>query len=335
MNDMIERYIYDVTRRLPESAREEVTKELKANIGDMMPEKPSDAEIEKVLVELGDPRLLANEYRGTKRYLVAPEWMDDYLEVLKIVLIVFGAISLVFGLLESLKAPEATGLFLTILEVLGEVLGGVFSSLCQGFALVTLVFAGITYWSKKGGKDTWGIKCLPPLPEKQTIKFSKAGVIAELVVTLVFGIIWIYVLINNASIIGWYEDTEGWHLLAPLFTASAITPLVPLFVLSLGLSLVSCISKLISGHWSFLVAGIHTLEETFSIILMFVFIGQDGLFNEAFINLAAGQLGQVPSEFLSALTSGVRGFFTFLTVMIGIDIIVGWVKAFKGQKQGK
>jgi hypothetical protein len=335
MSKLIERYIYDVTRRLPEASREEVTKELNANIGDMLPENPTDVDIEKVLVELGDPRLLANEYRGEKRHLVAPEWMDDYLEALRITLIVFGAIALVFGLLDSLKAPEATGLFLTILEVMGEVVARVFASLCKGFALITLIFAGITAWSKKGGKDAWGIKCLPPLPEKQKIKFSRGGVIAELVVTLIFGIIWIYVLLNNATTIGWYEDGNGWHMLAPLFTDSVITPLIPLFILSLGFSLGSILTKLLVGHWNFLVAGIHTLEEIFSIIVMFVFIGQEGLFSAEFVELAATQLGQNSGEFLSALVSGVRGFFTFLTVMIGIDIIVGWVKAFKGQKQVK
>jgi len=333
--NLIERYIYDVTRRLPETSRSEVTKELQANIDDMLSEKPTDAEIEKVLIELGDPRILANEYRGTKRYLIASEYTDDYLETLKFVLIIFGSISLVFGLLDSLKAPEASGLFLTILEVLGEVLANVFGSLCQGFAIVTLVFAGITAWRQKGGKDTWGIKCLPPLPEKQKIKISRADIIAELIVTLIFGITWIYVLINNASIIGWYDDVDGWHLLAPLFTGSVITPLVPLFVLSLALSLVSSVVKLGAGHWNFWVAGIHTLEQAFSIIVMFVFIGQVGLFNGDFIQLAADQLEQTPAEFLSALTAGIRGFFTFLTVVIGIDIIVGWTKAFKGQKQGK
>jgi len=334
-SNLIERYIYDVTRRLPEASRAEVTKELQANIDDMLSEKPTDAEVEKVLIELGDPRILANEYRGTKRYLIASEWTDDYLEALKIVLIVFGAISLVFGLLDSLKAPEASGLFLTILEVLGEVFANVFDSLCQGFVIVTLIFAGITAWSQKGGKDTWAIKCLPPLPEKQTIKFSRAGVIAELIVNLVFGITWIYVLINNATIIGWYNDVDGWNLLAPLFTDEVITPLIPLYVLSLAISLVSGIVKLGAGHWNFWVAGIHTLEQIFSIIVMFVFIGQVGLFNQDFIQLAADQLEQTPVEFVTALTTGLKGFFTFLTVVIGIDIIVGWTKAFKGQKQGK
>lgn len=38
MNNLIERYVYDVTRRLPEKDRDEVSSELKSNIYDMLPE---------------------------------------------------------------------------------------------------------------------------------------------------------------------------------------------------------------------------------------------------------------------------------------------------------
>ena len=78
---------------LPEDFRKkpraEVGKELRANIDDMLPENPTDAAIEAVLVKLGEPRALAGGYRGKPRFLIAPEWMDEYLQVLKTVLIVF------------------------------------------------------------------------------------------------------------------------------------------------------------------------------------------------------------------------------------------------------
>lgn len=41
--DMIDRYIYDVIRRLPEKERADVRQELRANIYDMLPEAPSDS----------------------------------------------------------------------------------------------------------------------------------------------------------------------------------------------------------------------------------------------------------------------------------------------------
>ncbi|MCK7487015.1 MAG: hypothetical protein MZU97_17045 [Bacillus subtilis] len=53
MNDWIKRYVHDVARRLPESQRDEVKKELEANIGDMLPEQPTEADIKAVLTTLG------------------------------------------------------------------------------------------------------------------------------------------------------------------------------------------------------------------------------------------------------------------------------------------
>lgn len=335
MKDLVERYIYDVTRRLPETSREEVSKELRANIEDMLSEKPTEEEIEKVLTNLGNPRLLANEYRGSKRYLVGPEWMDDYLEVLKYVSIVVGSLTLIFGLLDVMDSLGNEGIFLTILQVSAQVIAEVFGSLCQVFAIITVIFALITHFNKKEGMNTWGIKCLPDLPEKQTVKFSKAGAIAEIIVTLVFGIAWIYVLYNHLNYIGWYNDADGWHLIAPLFTDSVITPLIPMFVVSLAISLVSGAVKLTMGHWNFWVAAVNTLDQAVNVIVMFVLIGQVGLFHPDFINLAATEIGISSAEFLNNLTQGISGFFVFITVMISFDVISGWVKAFKGQKEVK
>ncbi len=45
MNQWIERYIYAVVKRLPESMKKEVSEELRANISDMLSDKPTDDEI--------------------------------------------------------------------------------------------------------------------------------------------------------------------------------------------------------------------------------------------------------------------------------------------------
>jgi predicted transcriptional regulator len=55
MDNLIERYVYDVTRRLPEQERGEVGKELKSNIYDMLSDDADEAEIRTVLYELARP----------------------------------------------------------------------------------------------------------------------------------------------------------------------------------------------------------------------------------------------------------------------------------------
>ena len=89
MKNMIERYVYDVIRRLPEDNREEVKKELYLNIDDMLGSNRSEEHIEQILLELGEPRLLALKYQTKERYLISPAYYDDYIRVLKVVIIIF------------------------------------------------------------------------------------------------------------------------------------------------------------------------------------------------------------------------------------------------------
>ncbi len=85
MSNMIERYLYDVAKRLPEDIREDVKNELRSNIEDMLSDDPGEEEIEKVLLEMGSPAKLAVKYQPNPRYLISPELFDDYFTGLKIV----------------------------------------------------------------------------------------------------------------------------------------------------------------------------------------------------------------------------------------------------------
>ena len=137
---MIERYVYAVVRRLPENIREEVTNELKANIYDMLPDKPSDEQIEKVLLDLGRPRDLAVKYQPKERYLISPKYFDDYLYTLKIVTIIFILIGFTFGLINAILNTNETNAFYLFFEVLGKVFEGVFDSIFCAFTIVTIIF---------------------------------------------------------------------------------------------------------------------------------------------------------------------------------------------------
>lgn len=329
--NLMDRYVYDVTRRLPEASREEVAKELRANINDMLPPDPKEDDVVKVLKELGHPRNLANEYRGTKRYLIAPEWMDDYLRVLKVVLIVFCTIALVFGLIETLESPEETEPFMVVLEVFGKTISSVIDSAFRAFGIVTLVFAAINLCKNKGKTtDGWNPKEeLPQIPESHVVKIRRSGTIAELIIASVFGVIWIWFLYHHTQYLGWWEDGE---MLATLFTDSLVMVMIPLYVISLLLGLATGIVKLVYGQWNALVAGVHTVEQVFSIVVMFTFIQQPEIFTTAFSQLAADQIGIPPAEFVSNLVDGLSGFFIFLSVMIAIDLISTWVKAIRGKK---
>ncbi|MDX9692506.1 MAG: hypothetical protein RBT45_08615, partial [Acholeplasmataceae bacterium] len=111
MKDMIERYVYAVTRRLPENIQEEVKNELKANIYDMLDENPSEEDIEKVLLDLGHPRDIAAKYQPTERYLISPKYFGDYIYTLKIVVMIFILVSFVIGLIEAVIGFNSNDVF--------------------------------------------------------------------------------------------------------------------------------------------------------------------------------------------------------------------------------
>src|SRR5690606_24585483 len=85
---LIDRYVYDVVRRLPEKQRADVAKELTAEIEEMVEDRSGGKGVSRktvsvVLTELGHPRLLADRYRERPRYIIGPEHFELYTYLLK------------------------------------------------------------------------------------------------------------------------------------------------------------------------------------------------------------------------------------------------------------
>lgn len=84
--DLIDRYVYAVTRALPKTQRQEIADELHSDIQDLIDAETNGTgaeRVRKVLTELGRPEELAMRYSGTKQYLIGPEWFSSYIEALK------------------------------------------------------------------------------------------------------------------------------------------------------------------------------------------------------------------------------------------------------------
>ena len=96
-----ERYIYAVTRRLPKKQRREVALELEELISDMLEDGGT---IEEVLVRLGDPAAFAKKYQDGARCLIGPAYFDNYIWLLRIVLICTAAGSFAAGMIEAVRS---------------------------------------------------------------------------------------------------------------------------------------------------------------------------------------------------------------------------------------
>ena len=107
--ELMERYIYQVVRRLPREQRREVSLELQELISDMADVAGS---MEEALEKLGNPAEFAKKYQDDTHHLIGPEYYDTYLWFLKIVLlctlIPIVAVSVIEGIRDGLAGYEAS-----------------------------------------------------------------------------------------------------------------------------------------------------------------------------------------------------------------------------------
>ena len=141
-NDLIERYLYAITRRLPAKQRADVAEELRTLISDMLDERcgnlpPTAKDVRVVLTELGTPGEVVRKYTADEdACLIGQPYYAQYLYVLKIVLACVAGGMLVAGAL-SLATGAEGGVLGSVLEAVGSLI----AALVFAFAFVTLLFA--------------------------------------------------------------------------------------------------------------------------------------------------------------------------------------------------
>jgi len=329
MKNMIERYVYDVTRRLPENQRSEVTKELIANIEDMLSDDHSEDNIKRTLIELGDPRILASNYRHKPRYLVSPEWMDDYLQTLKIVVVIFASISLVFGLLEHIMNPEATNIVGIVFEVFFTVISEVIQSALGAFAIVTIIFAGISAYHLNHKSSQWNPDKLPDLPKENVKKISRVESIIGLTLSIIFGSLFIYFAWKNQTYIGWFDGDDFERVTVAFFNSSVIDTFIPFFIINVVLAVIVNFMKLKSGHWTIGIAIAHTIEQIVSVIILFLFATSTNVVNPAYWVEASASTTITVEQFSEGYSKGIMGLAWFIAVVSAIDILSIWIKTLK------
>ena len=204
-NDLIERYLYAITRHLPSAQRSDVAEELRTLISDMLDERcgslpPTAKDVRVVLTELGTPGEMVRKYTsGEGECLIGQPYYAQYLYVLKIVLACVAGGMLVAGALSLATGAEGS-LLGGVLEGIGSLIG----ALLFAFAIVTLLFA---FFSRRGIEvETMGsLDDLPPVPREtrsSTRGDAVAGIVSSIVgavVFLLFPDVWTFVCVAGES----------------------------------------------------------------------------------------------------------------------------------------
>lgn len=195
---LIERYIYAVTKHLPASQRDDVARELRASIEDMAADRAKDgkikeSDIEKVLVELGDPAVMASNYTGTKQYLIGPKWFATYWGVLKQILYYVPALVTCIVLIVNFVTTDKVWI-----ESIIHAIGSGFGAAIQVAFWTTATFFVLERSGDVNPKDIMDVKAkekrawtpadLPMPPKKRQIPAVEAWVSVGL---MVIAIAWV------------------------------------------------------------------------------------------------------------------------------------------------
>ncbi len=327
MNSLIDRYVYDVTRRLPEKSRPDVEKELRANIADMLPENASQEDINKVLASLGNPAKMSEQYRARPRYLISPAIFDDYLTVLKLVIPVLAVVMVVLHLFGALTDTPIEGSYGQVFaSILGGVLGSLFSAVTNGFLWVTLAFALTEYFNGMQKRKEWTIGDLPDIPPQNSVKISRS----ETIIGMVLSALFLVMLTRYQHLIAWYEGGLD-KVSTPLFSGMAINAYVPYVVALTACSWAVAAVKLYYGRWNAVTAALHALNAVAWAIASVLFLRSPDTFNPGFIARAAEALKIGMAEMNEHWQRGILILSIITIIGTAFDILTGIFKARKSR----
>ena len=291
MPDLIERYVYDVVRRLPEKDREEVRRELNASICDMLDEPASEENIREVLASLGPPQELAEQYRPQPRYLISPAMYDSYVRALKRVLPLVGCLlllgGLIMGSINTIKdglAPIQSVIQNTISTGLSMAVSGTLQTLVWvtlGFAIADRVCA------KKPGTAAWSVDDLPEEIPKDKGRIPLSDSIAELIVLLVFSTIGLLLLFGRLP--GVFLPHSSIQYVYQLFSDQFLAVCIPIFLFSVFLEIVVSVIKIVYRRWCPPVCAAVVVNDVVSIALIFFLCTRPQIFNPDFLAVASQQ----------------------------------------------
>ncbi|WP_028608735.1 permease prefix domain 1-containing protein [Paenibacillus harenae] len=332
--ELVKRYIYAVTQRLPERQRADIEKELQGLIEDMLEDRvqggaATSEDVEAVLLELGNPRELAEKYRGTKRYLISPELFTTYLSVLKIVLLSVGIAMTVTFLIETIINP------VQILEHFVSNLVSLLMGCFQAFAWVTIIFGLVEYAGVKKENlgimtsDRWKPSELAPLPDQRN-RIKRSDPIAGILFTVLFLVLFTF----SIDLFGVWRFQSNSPTIAPFFNEEVFSGFLPFIWAVFGLSVLKDTMKLIAGRWTIKLIGFDILVNAAHFILALIMFSNLTIWNPDFmLQLAAAGLTPEGSEAFQTVSRiwdrSTAGLIYIIGLIVAIQILILVEKAFR------
>ncbi|TYS67616.1 hypothetical protein FZC76_13655 [Sutcliffiella horikoshii] len=287
---LIELYVQEVIRRLPEKQQEDIGLELRSTIEDMLPDDYQEEDVKAVLSELGHPAKLASGYLDKPMHLIGPRYFDVYVSLLKLIIPLAMIISFCVVTFIGIFSYSGEGeIFPVILGMIGD---GVWNSLSAGvqtFFWITITFALVerldssnntnpitSKWKEWTPED---LKDVPYIPKRKAI--SKV----ELLGSLIWTVIWVAGYFNANTLLGIYEKgEEGLTLVTPLFNQTQLISFWPLIILVMILEVGLVAYKWKLGQWTMKLVMANAIVHAVSLAVFIIVFHNLAVFNPAFFH---------------------------------------------------
>ena len=328
--DLIEIYIQEVTRRLPEKSRKDIALELRSTIEDMLPDHYAEEDVKKVLEKLGNPASLASGYRDRPMHLIGPRYFDLYVSLLKMILPIAGVIALISMIAGYFFTYNGEDAILTIIiEVFAKGIWVLVEVGLQVFFWLTLTFAILERSDK--GKDMepltmnhskWtpeDLKSVTYIPKKKEI--PKGEVFGSLIWTAIWASCYVYA--NH--LLGIYRNEgNGLEFVTPALNQDVLISYWPIVVLVIGIEIALALFKFFKGQWTYKIAIFNTIYEVIATVVIIVILFNPNLFQPEFSSFMADLFSVSAERFINWIIGGVIILFV---VFGGINVYDGFRKA--------
>ncbi|MCC2499679.1 HAAS signaling domain-containing protein [Bacillus paranthracis] len=308
--NLIDIYVEEVAKRLPEKNREDIILELRSTIEDMLPDDYNEDDEKRVLEKLGSPVSLANGYLDRPMHLIGPRYFDVYTTLLKMIIPIAVVIALIAMVAENFLSYTGDQAVLNvILQVIGKGIGEIFEVALHVFFWLTLVFAILERTDKN--KDTeplttnlkkWtpdDLKNISYIPKKKAI--SKFEVFGGLMWTAIWGTLYFYA--NH--LVGVYSGMgSGLKFVAPTFNQDVLLQYWPIVVMIIVFEIAISLYKLVQGQWTKRLAIGNAILQIAGTIVFIIIVVNPHIFTDGFITFVANVFTISPEELKKWLISG-------------------------------
>ncbi|MFE5429371.1 hypothetical protein [Peribacillus simplex] len=286
--ELIELYIQEVTRRLPEKNREDIALELQSTIEDMLPVDHTEQDVKSVLLKLGDPVTLASRYRDRPMHLIGPRYFDVYICLLKMILPIAAVISLIGLVGDNPFRDMGNTVVDAILIIIGKGIAGIISTGIQVFFWLTISFAILERvdTSKDQSPLTKDLKPWTPenLKDITNISKKKAVPMIEIFASLLGLSVFAALYFNAANLLGVYEKRNGSLIfVTPSFNQDVLNSYWLLVSCVVIIGVLLAIYKLFLRRWTMKLALFHLIYQLLSTLTFIIIISNPDLLNPEFI----------------------------------------------------